>query len=202
MDLNCPNCGTAVPHNLKYAKLASCPSCQVALFLEDEVVKHAGERNALADAPSLFAVGVPFTWRHTTYVPHGRVRFVYGDERGFWDEWWVSSNTGESCWMSVDEGDIAMEQALELNGAAPAFDSLSVGSTVSVGGESLRVTEKNFASCLGFEGEIPEVIQFGEKHAYVHLLGANALLLTVEYSDESTQVFKGNWIDPFEIETL
>ena len=104
--------------------------------------------------------------------------------------------------MSVDEGDIAMEQALELNGAAPAFDSLSVGSTVSVGGESLRVTEKNFASCLGFEGEIPEVIQFGEKHAYVHLLGANALLLTVEYSDESTQVFKGNWIDPFEIETL
>ena len=48
MDLNCPNCGAAVPHNLKYAKLASCPSCQVALFLEEDAVKHAGERNALA----------------------------------------------------------------------------------------------------------------------------------------------------------
>ncbi|MGB0751700.1 MAG: DUF4178 domain-containing protein, partial [Gammaproteobacteria bacterium] len=87
-------------------------------------------------------------------------------------------------------------------GAAPAFDSLQVGSTVNVGGQSLQVTEKNFASCLGFEGEIPEIIQFGEKHSYVHLLGPKSLLLTVEYSDEGTQVFKGNWIDPFEIETL
>ena len=95
-------------------------------------------------------------------------------------------NTGESCWMSVDEGDIAMEQALELNDAAPAFESLDIGSTVDVGGQSLHVTEKNFASCLGFGGELPEVIGW-EKHAYVHLLGANSLLVTVEYSDEGTE---------------
>ena len=107
-----PQLWRRVPHNLKYAKLASCPSCQVALFLEDEVVKHAGERNALADLPvcSLLAFLSPGDTPPT--CPMADLLFtamsaVSGTSGG-------SSNTGESCWMSVDEGDIAMEQALEL----------------------------------------------------------------------------------------
>ena len=74
MDLNCPSCGGAVPHQLKYAKLVVCPQCQTSLFLEDDAVKSAGERSALTDEPSLFAVGVPFSHRGETHVPRRALR--------------------------------------------------------------------------------------------------------------------------------
>lgn len=200
MDLNCPSCGAQVPHNLKYAKLVVCPSCSAGLFLEDDAVRGAGERAALSVEPSLFQLGVPFEWRNGTYVPHGRIRFDYG--RGFWDEWWVGSNAGEAVWMSVDEGDIAIESPLTLNGAAPAFESLQTGNTVKMGDTSLIVTERNSATCIGFEGELPEIIAPGDQHDYVHLSGPGGLLYTIEYADGETEVFKGQWIDPFEVKTL
>ena len=198
--LNCPSCGSEVPHQLRYAKLVTCPSCQVALFLEDDAVKHAGERSALAQDPSIFQLGQPFSHNAITYVPHGRVRFDSGT--GYWDEWWVESDQGEASWVSVDEGDIAIQQPLSLNSVAPAYDSLHVGGTLSVGEQSLKVTERNEAVCLGFEGELPEVISAGESHRYVHLSGPRGLLLTIEYSDDETAVFKGIWIDPYEVKTL
>jgi hypothetical protein len=188
-----------VPHHLQYAKLVVCPSCQVSLFLEDDAVKNAGERSVVAQDPSIFSLGVPFTHHHTTYMPHGRIRFDYGS--GYWDEWWVNSDEGEGLWVSVDEGDIAVERPLSLNGAAPAFESLSVGNTITVGDHKLTVTEKNTAECIGFEGELPEIISVGERHNYVHLSGPRGLLLTVEYTDDETLVFKGLWIDPFEVKT-
>jgi hypothetical protein len=186
-----------VPRHLQFAKLVTCPSCKVSLFLEDDAVKNAGTRAAIADGASIFSLGVPFTYRGLTYFPHGRIRFDYG--QGFWDEWWVSSDTGEQSWVSVDEGDIAIEQPLSMNDAAPSYASLNVGSHVTVGPQKLLVTEKNSAECIGFEGELPEVIAIGETHHFVHLSGPKGLLLTIEYADDSEQIFKGLWVDPFEV---
>ena len=144
--LNCPSCGSEVSHHLRYAKLVTCPSCQVALFLEDGAVKNAGERSALAQGPSIFQLGQPFTHNAITYVPHGRVRFDYGN--GYWDEWWVESNQGEASWVSVDEGAIALQRPLTLNSAAPAYDALHVGGTVTVGEQPLTVTSGTKRSAL------------------------------------------------------
>ena len=199
-DLNCPSCGSAVPHSLRYAKLVVCPTCQVSLFLEDDAVKNAGERSSVADDPSIFTLGQPFKYEGATFVPHGRIRYDYGS--GYWDEWWVESDLGEASWVSVDEGDIAIQQPLALNSAAPAYESLRVGSTLSVGDETLKVTEQNVGTCIGFEGELPEITHVGEEHRYVHLSGPRGVLLTVEYDEDETKVFKGTWIDPFEVQTL
>ena len=198
--LNCPSCGSEVPHHLRYAILVTCPSCQAALFLEDGAVNNAGERSALAQGPSIFQLGQPFKHNAITYVPHGRVRFDYGN--GYWDEWWVESDQGEASWVSVDEGDIALQRPLTLNSAAPAYDALHVGGTLTVGKQALTVTERNEAVCIGFEGELPEVISAGEPHRYVHLSGPRGLLLTIEYSDDEAAVFEGHWIDPYEVKTL
>ena len=195
--LNCPSCGGEVPHELKYAKLVVCPQCQTSLFLEDEAVRNAGERSTLSDEPSLFSVGIPFDYHNVTHVPHGRIRFDYG--QGHWDEWWVTTNTGEAVWVSVDEGDIVMQTPLELKGAAPAYDKLTMGRTITMGSDTLKVTEKNLSQCIGFEGELPEVIAVGEEHAYVHLSGPQGLLLTVEYFEGRAGIFRGHWIDPFEV---
>jgi hypothetical protein len=73
---------------------------------------------------------------------------------------------------------------------------------LTVGKQALTVTERNEAVCIGFEGELPEVISAGEPHRYVHLSGPRGLLLTIEYSDDEAAVFEGHWIDPYEVKTL
>ena len=63
----------------------------------------------------------------------------------------------------------------------------------------LRVTERNTASCVGLEGELPEVINPGETHDYVHLSGPRGLLLTLEFHEDTYKLYEGLWMDPFEL---
>ena len=64
------------------------------------------------------------------------------------------------------------------------------------------VTEKGQGRCVGFEGELPSKIQIGDVHKYIHLSQGAGNLVTVEFTKNLTETFKGKWIDPLEIEVL
>ena len=200
VELNCPVCGAKAPSRLQHAKLIVCEHCQTSLFLEDEVVKHIGEKSVLTDVPSIIEMGRRFQYRNWTFEPYGRIRFDYGD--GFWDEWWVVLDNGNGRWVSVDEGEIAIESPVEFNETPPDYDTLTIGSEITLTSQSLRVTERNVATCIGVQGELPEVIAPGETHQYVHLSGPRGLLLTLEFHDDSFSLYKGLWIDPFDLRVL
>ena len=198
--LNCPSCGASVPVRLKYAKLLVCGSCQTSLFLEDEVVKNVGERSALTPVPSIFEMGRRYQYRNWQLEPYGRIRFDYGG--GFWDEWWMMLDSGEGRWISVDEGDIAVEAPIEYGRAPPAYDTLTIGRELTLAKQKVTVTERGDATCVGAEGTLPEVISIGETHQYAHLSGPRGLILTLEFFDETFSIHKGVWVDPFEIKAL
>ena len=200
IELNCPVCGATAPSRLQHAKLIGCEHCQTSLFLEDEAVKHIGENSVLTDVPSIIEMGRRFQYRNWTFEPYGRIRFDYGD--GFWDEWWVVLDNGNGHWVSVDEGEIAIESPVEFNETPPGYDTLTIGSEITLTSQSLRVTERNVATCIGVQGELPEVIAPGETHQYVHLSGPRGLLLTLEFHDDSFSLYKGLWIDPFDLRVL
>lgn len=198
--LNCPACGAAVPRRLRHAKLTVCEHCRTALFLEDEAARSAGEKSVLAPAPSILQLGRRFRYRNWLFEPYGHLRYEYGD--GFWDEWWVILDSGAGKWISIDEGDVAVENRLDHKGKVPALDALDVGARITAMNQTLTVTEKNRATCAGFEGELPEVVTLGEAHDYVHLSGPRGLLITLEWAAGSVSVYKGVWVDPFDIEPL
>lgn len=200
MDLNCPSCGGAVPSRLKYAKLLVCPQCQTSLFLEDEVVKNAGERSVLAEVPSIFEMGRRYRYRNWTLETYGRARFDYG--LGFWDEWWVVLDNGQGRWISIDEGDMAVESPLELGPAPPRYETLDIGDTFTLAQTQVQVTEKNEARCIGLEGELPEVLIPGDKHRYVHLSAPGGVILTLEFFESTFALHKGVWIDPFDVHPI
>ena len=197
---NCPVCGAEVPSRLQYAKMVVCAYCQTSLFVEDQAVKQAGVKSTLTEIPSILELGRRFQYRNWTFEPYGRIRFDYGD--GEWDEWWVILDSGAGKWISVDEGDIAVEGKLELKESPPEFASLEVGSTIGLLNQQLKVTEKNSATCAGLEGELPEVIFPGDTHDYVHLSGPRGLILTVEYFEGKVEASKGVWIDPFDLKPM
>lgn len=195
--LNCPNCAAELEKRLQYTKFMVCPYCQSRLFLEDDAVRHAGEMSAMTEVPSILKLGGDFTYRGWNFIPVGRVRYDYG--RGFWDEWWVMDNEGKGKWISVDEGDIAIEESVEFEDEVPSFDGLSIGDAVKLGGKDFIVTEKNACVSKGAEGELPfEIIQ-DESYNFIDLSGAGKRIVTLEYFKDGVDCYEGVWVDPFDV---
>lgn len=205
---NCPSCGGAIELHAPDIRIAMCPHCGSGLFLEDKTVKNLGVQSTIADTPSLIKLFQPFHYQSKPYLPVGQVRFDYG--RGFWDEWWVlEQKTGKGQWLSVDEGDYALEQPIAIDclaaarqGATALRKQLQQKKTFSLqlpkqDKETVRVTELGEGVCLGFAGELPELLQLNERFDYAHLSGAQQRLYTVEISGDKISLFQGYWIDPF-----
>ena len=145
-------CGSAVPVKLRRAALVVCEYCNTSLFLENEAVKQAGVKSVLADMPSIFEIGTRYRYRTWTFEMLGRVRFDYGD--GIWDEWWAVLDSGGGRWISVDEGDIAIETPVELDEHLPDFSRTQVGQHVRFTPDSrhsrkdVRFSAENVCLCL------------------------------------------------------
>lgn len=197
MDINCPACGSAISAHIKYAKLIVCPHCRISLFLEDDAVKQAGQMSVLTEQPSILTLNQRFCYNQTCFVPVGHIRYNY--PKGFWDEWWVLNDDGSSAWVSIDEGDVAIENIVEKTPEVPPFPEIQIGQKIIVGGDILTVTEKNNCRCTGIEGELPFIINPDETFNYVDLSAPPNLIYTIEYFTDGIECFKGKWIDSFEI---
>jgi hypothetical protein len=130
-------------------------------------------------------------------MPVGKIRYSYG--RGFWEEFFLKRDDKKEWWLSIDEGDFALEQKVDIKILGDIdFDSLRVGRFI----KDYMVTEMGSGKVEGFAGEIPEPIELGLTHNYIHLSGAGSELLTIEYDTLGKELYQGNWIDPFLIERL
>lgn len=198
--LECPSCGAPVSVRMRFAKIAVCEHCKTTLFLEDDAVVHVGKKSALTSIPSIFELGQHYRYRHSGFDVYGRIQFDYG--AGLWDEWWVMMDNGEGKWLSVDEGDIVMEVPFEISDEIIPFDEMHVGQSLQVDGRSLVVTEKDSSTCVGMQGQLPELVFPGKVYDYVHLSGTGGIHYTIEYCNGKVLTYKGMWIDPFDILAL
>lgn len=205
---NCPSCGGGIELHAPDIRITTCPHCSSGLFLEDNSIKDLGIKSQMAAYPSLLSLFHNFRYQDKVMMPVGHVRFDYG--RGFWDEWWViDQKTGEGHWMSVDEGDYALERPISLDrfllagqGAAKVRQSLKINKNLHLKAldghlETVRVTEVGEGVCIGLEGEIPELIHLNDRFDYAHLSGDQQRLYTVEVEGDEISLFQGDWIDPF-----
>jgi len=193
---NCPQCGDALAIHFKYSKLVKCRSCGSSIFLEDDAVKLIGESAVLSPEPSLIQLHKPFRYKENHYLPIGKIRYSYG--RGFWEEWFLKDSRNKEYWLSIDEGDFVLQEKVQFSLPFKSSSTFTVGRKY---GKHL-ITEKGQGRCVGFEGELPNEVHFGEIHQYVHLSEGHGKLLTLEINDNETETFRGNWIDPLEIEVL
>ena len=179
-----------------------CAYCKTSLFLEDEAVKSAGEKSVITDIPSIFSLGKRYSYKGDVFETLGRIQFDYGG--GYWDEWWVIDDKGRGFWISMDEGDVAIEKAVKINTPAdydrlPDCDSLEIGQKIRLPYAFVTISEIGSAECAALEGKLPEVISPGERHEYAHGSGKKGELLTLECCEGKKTVYEGRWVDPFEI---
>ncbi len=193
---NCPQCGDALKIYFQYSKLIACQSCRSSIFLEDQSVKLIGERSVLSAEPSLIKLHQPFKFQAKRFFPLGKIRYSYG--RGFWEEWFLEDEKHQPYWLSIDEGDFVLEEKINFSLPFKKNHQFKVGQYLN----DYQVSEIGKGICVGFEGELPEAIALNEEHTYVHLSRGDGELITLEFFDNETMSFKGEWIDPLAIEVL
>jgi hypothetical protein len=192
---NCPACAGSLDLHFRYTKMLTCSHCDSLLFLEDESVKLRGKQSVLADYPSLFSLHDTFRYKAWSFTPIGRARFDYG--KGYWDEWWVIGGN-DAKWVSVDEGDIAIEKPIDIKEPINK-QKLIVGNSINLFKQNLLITEHGQAQCIGVEGELPEILNLGDTFDYYHLSGQRGRLFTLELEDNNVSCFEGQWVDPFNV---
>jgi len=203
-DLECSSCGASIGLKEKFSKFFVCEYCGSAIFIEDDAIKNAGKMSKVIDVPSLINLGYTYTYRNFSFTPIGMVSYDYG--RGFWDEFYVSDNEGKYHWVSVDEGDIAIEEPVKEQLNISQFNSIKIGDTLSLYKNEIEipllVTEKNSCRCIGAKGELPFPVTMEEKYNYLDLSGPGGTIYTIEYTEDGTDVYYGKWIDPYDIKKI
>lgn len=191
---NCPQCGYTLSLYFRHTKLIQCASCKSTIFLEDDSTRLSGDSSVLAPEISILTLNTPFFYKQKSYLPIGKIRYSYG--RGFWEEWWVKDTKNNEYWLSIDEGDLVLQQKIELPYPDSLFEQLHIGLVTS---DAWIVTELGVATCEGFEGSLPKSITPGSTYNYAHLSGKNAKLRTLELTEGKLEAYEGKWLSPFDI---
>jgi len=88
-----------------------------------------------------------FSYKNESFMPVGMVRYTH--KIGFWEEWWVITNSGKGFWVSIDEGDFA---GRDLEEFVPCVAAKPAAVAALFLDDCPRMLEKPF---LGF---LPEVV--------------------------------------------
>jgi hypothetical protein len=197
VSLTCPSCGNIINQATKSPQMVVCPACNSTHLLTTGKMEDVGKSADLTDMPSIFEMYKKYKYQDWRFTPVGRVRYDYGD--GWWDEWFVRGDSGKESWVSVDEGDIAIETLVKKNVPLPAFEEIKVGGAIMINRQRMTVVEKNACTMVGAQGELPFRIIPNETYNYIDLLGPKRTSFTIEYQEKGIDCYKGVWVDPFEI---
>ncbi|WP_242650557.1 DUF4178 domain-containing protein [Cognatiyoonia koreensis] len=177
--------------------MTTCDACGTTIYLRDDGFLNAGTAGEMHDAPMLFALGDQVVIEEAKFQTIGHARFDYGP--GWWDEFYALDGNGKGAWISVDEGEIILQRAVEepLKGAPKTVPRL--GQVLMINGYDYRVRERDEATCIALRGEFPETLTVGETYRFINARNQYADVLSGEFSADETHWFIGQWIDPFDI---
>lgn len=192
---SCPNCGYGFEGLRKSTRMFDCPSCNTTLFREGAALNPVGKSGEMHDVPMLMGLQDSVTIDGKRHTVVGHARFDYG--RGFWDEMYAETDGGDGIWISLDEGDVAVERQLS-DADSPRNEMMPAGgSVIDLHGERFTVTESNEATCTAVRGQFPELLEMGQTHRFLDASGKSGQLLSGEFWDGGRAWFRGEWLDPF-----
>jgi len=198
--ITCPSCGGDVPVTTTAARVAGCPYCESTLIVNEQAIRALGKMALLAEVPSCLAVGWRARCLEREIQVLGRIQYRYAS--GLWDEWWVQFLDDQShAWISQDEDHYMLERPLPKL-KAPDYASISPGDKFEIAGHKLWVEEKDQATMVGVQGELPLDAAPHATMRYIDLTD-NRLKLTIEYFDDGTQLgFQGKYLRRQDLQKL
>jgi hypothetical protein len=194
---NCPSCGAPLDIDNRFAKMVTCDFCASVILIHDKGLDPTGKTSKLAELPSMLYIDATGTIGGQPFKVLGRIR--YQSESSYWDEWFLTFNDGDQPgWLQEDEGTFVFYNKQTLTGSVPPFDKIAVGTTVSIGGRRVFVSEKGAAQIAGGEGQLAFRLLPGQRVDYIDG-NSDGDLISVEYTKNEIEFAVGRPIDRAEI---
>lgn len=191
--MQCPSCGGDIQADERFAHMVVCRYCDSAVVLDEKAARVSGKMAVLVQTPGPLYVGATGTLEGRQITVLGRVR--YGYSKGYWDEWYLGCEDGETFWISEDENNFTLEKLFDGEGTSVDYAGVLPGDWIRLGDDDFHVDEKDVAECEGGEGQLPFAILSGEKVPFLDL-SAGEDFATIEYEmDEGARVFRGQRFD-------
>ena len=189
----CPGCGAPIEFRMGSSVSAVCQYCNTTVRRTDRGLENLGKIAALADTPSIVAVGDSGSIGDQSFQVLGKVQLNH-DMGGVWDEWYVGFNNGQWGWLAYAQGVFLVTWKVEPTPPVPAMSDMRVESSVDFGQRgAFRVVELKQATIASAEGELPFAPQPGQARYYADLHGPNSGFGTIDWGTgaEPVEVFLG-----------
>lgn len=198
--VNCPSCGAAKELLHPGIAMFTCEHCGSPVYWDENAVRAAGKKSVLDEGFTRLYRGAIGSFRGQRFRVLGRVRYLYGQggvAKGFWDEWFLRTRSGEDLWLTEDDHELSLQKDTEYADRRPRGD-YRLGVSVFHDGREFVVEEVGVAECFGLEGELPEVWEIGETYPYVDLASPEGkYTLGLEFDEgenEPPTAFEGKWL--------
>ena len=177
----CTSCGAPVEFGLGASLARVCGACRATVVRTDRGLQDFGKVAALADTPSIIAVGDQGTLDGRHFEVLGRVQLDYG--LGPWDEFYVAFEHGKEWgWLAYAQGRWYLT-FLVAGLAAPPREAIRVDEDVDLPMGTFTIAEARNARVLSAEGELPEAITPGELRVCADAYGPQNAFATLDYGD-------------------
>lgn len=190
---NCLRCGADLGETFAWSRMVNCSHCGTAHVLRDQAFALAGSAGVFHEAPGLVVLSQPLDTPEGRFRPQGVVRFSYG--RGSWDEFWAVDEEGRGAWISVDEGDIALQWPISGRGLPETMPGRKA--VIRHDNDDWIITETETARCIGFRGQLPEEFGLDQTFTFVNATTGDGRILSGEFWPGGSAWFCGPWLDPF-----
>ncbi|HEX4338346.1 MAG TPA: DUF4178 domain-containing protein [Polyangiaceae bacterium] len=194
---SCPSCGAPIEFTVGASVSRVCDHCKSTVFRSDRGLEDLGKVAAIANVPSLIAVGDQGTLGGRPFRVLGRVQLDHG--AGPWDEYYVAFENGAAWgWLAYAEGVWYVTEAWPGGPPVPQFERLHIEMDVSLGQAGMfRVAEVKTGRVVSAQGELPARLPPGLARRYVDLFGVDPAFATFDYGDGTgaPEIFLGRRFD-------
>ena len=134
-----------------------CAFCKSTLSRDAETLALIGRQGDLLEDYSPLQIGTAGKVAHGnqlhTFSLIGRIQLRF--DAGYWNEWYLLFDNGQTAWLSDASGQYVLLQQLQLREPIPTYESLAIGQSVSLVSKPFTVTDKRTSDCIGGQGELP-----------------------------------------------
>jgi len=189
---NCPNCGAPVEFQWSSSVQTVCTYCRSILVRSDVDLTKVGQVADLPADSSPIQLRTEGVYRKKSFVVAGRIIYAY--EQGYWNEWHIVMNDGNSAWLSDAQCLYAVTFPTSLK-QLPNSAEARVGRQYSWNGTNYTVTSITKAHYRGVEGELPFQYWDKEDALFVDLRNQTRNFATLDYSDEEPVLYLGESVE-------
>ena len=194
--ITCPSCGAsnAIPNPAVVSIV--CPYCDNISYIDKEGIRLSGKQSRLSEGFSRLFRGGSGSIKDKRFIVRGRVRYSFG--RGFWDEWYIEWEDGNTGWITEDNHQFSLQTEVHIR-QNQIESAQAVGRIITLRTTQYKITEVGMARCIGIEGALPSDITPDEEYRYidgVSVDGSRTFGLEFdEGADQPPRAYIGEWVE-------